>query len=86
MESIVQELADKLAENILLVLCKKAGNWSHLGSGFDYCSIWKVFSMWISKDEKDEQELFYRLLDEELVLYNDGEFGATNEEILAASE
>lgn len=44
-----------------------------------------VFSKWISNDGKD-RELFYRLLDNELVLCNDGEFGINNEEILAAKD
>lgn len=47
---------------------------------------WMIFSKWVSDNEKDELEIFYRLLDDEHVLCNDDvEFGANNERVMTAT-
>lgn len=85
-ELIVQEIVDIHAKDSSLVCCAKAGTWSHMETGLCFHTRWNIFSKWVSDDDIDEREFFYWLIDDELILRNNGEFCANNEAILATSD
>lgn len=84
-ELIAQEIFDRRAVDLPLV-CYVNGTWSQKESSLCFYTRWNIFSKWVFDNDSDEQELFYRLIDDELVICNDSEFGANNEAILTAPE